>query len=265
MYHRVAESPADPLELCVTPSRFAEHLELLQSAGEIVPLRELLSARRGSGPRFALTFDDGYADNALEAAPLLAKHDAHATVFVVAGAVGSGRAFWWDRLASLLYRDGDSSAYWSAWERLRRLTVPEVEEELASLEREHGPAAPTDGARPVSEAELATLASGPVEIGGHTITHPSLPVLGLDEQEREIADGRVRLEELLGRPLETFSYPYGDHDEGTVRLVEQTGFRLACSVEEGFVSPHSSPFLLPRCAVRDWPVEELERRLSTWR
>jgi len=263
MYHRVAESSADPLELCVAPSRFAEQLALLQSVGEIVPLRELLSERRRSGLSFALTFDDGYADNALEAAPLLAQHDAHATVFVVAGAVGSDRAFWWDRLAGLLFRDGDSSAYWSAWERLRRLPVPEVEEELASLERERGPGA-TDGARPVSEAELASLASGPVEIGGHTITHPSLPVLELDEQQREIADGRSRLEELVGRPLETFSYPYGDYDDATVRLVEQTGFCFACSVKEGSVSRDFSPFLLPRYAVRDWPAEELERRLATW-
>ena len=151
-----------------------------------------------------------------------------------------------------------------SWERLRRLPVPEVEEELASLEREHGPGAPTDGARPVSEAELASLASGPVEIGGHTITHPSLPVLRLDEQEREIADGRARLEELLGRPPETFSYPYGDYDDATVRLVEQAGFRLACSVVEGSVSRDSPPFLLPRYAVRDWPAKELERRLATW-
>jgi len=263
MYHRVAESSADPLELCVAPSRFAEHLALLQSIGQIVPLRELLSERRRSGLSFALTFDDGYADNALEAAPLLAQNDAHATIFVVAGAVGSGRAFWWDRLAGLLYRDRESSEYWSAWERLRRLPVPEAEQELASLERERGPGA-TDGARPVSEAELASLASGPIEIGGHTITHPSLPVLGPDEQEREIAGGRARLEELVGRRLETFSYPYGDYDDATMRLVEQTGFRFACSVEEGSVSHDSSPFLLPRHAVRDWPADELERRLATW-
>ena len=263
MYHRVAESSADPLELCVAPSRFAEHLAVLESVGEIVPLRELLSERRGSGLSCALTFDDGYADNALEAAPLLAQHDAHATVFVVSGAVGSSRAFWWDRLAGLLYRDGDSSEYWSAWERLRRLPVPEAEEELASLERQRGLGA-TDGARPVSEAELESLASGSIEIGGHTVTHPSLPVLGLDEQEREIADGRGRLEELVGRPLEAFSYPYGDYDDATVRLVQQTGFRFACSVEEGFVSRDSSPFLLPRYAVRDWPADELERRLATW-
>ena len=48
---------------------------------------------------------------------MLAAEDASATVFVVAGAVGSARPFWWDRLAALIY-DGDGTGYWSAWERL---------------------------------------------------------------------------------------------------------------------------------------------------
>ena len=95
MYHRVASAATDPLELCVAPERFAEHLELLESLGRIVPLRDFARAK-GNGLTVAITFDDGYADNVLAAAPLLEQHDAPATVFVVAGAVGSPRAFWWD-------------------------------------------------------------------------------------------------------------------------------------------------------------------------
>ena len=130
MYHRVATAEADPLELCVAPERFRDQLELLGSLGEIVPLETLVRDQRGHGLKVAVTFDDGYADNALAAAPLLAAEDASATVFVVAGAVGSARAFWWDRLAALIY-DGDGSGYWSAWERLRKLPADRIEQELS--------------------------------------------------------------------------------------------------------------------------------------
>jgi peptidoglycan/xylan/chitin deacetylase (PgdA/CDA1 family) len=271
MYHRVASVASDPLELCVSPEHFGEQLELLGSLGEIVPLEALVRDRpRRGGSTFALTFDDGYADNALAAAPLLAEHDAPATVFVVAGAVGSGRPFWWDRLSALVFGAGDvdderRQAYWKDWERLRGLPAPRIEQELDSREREpEGAGAVHPDARPMSEAELASLADGPVAIGGHTVTHPSLPALPVAGRRDEIAKGRERLEALLNRPVETFAYPYGDHDADTVRLVRRSGFRLACTIHENRVSRFSSPFLLPRYAVRDWPAEELERRLAGW-
>ena len=249
MYHRVATVEHDPLELCVAPERFAEHLELLRSLGEIVPLREITRARPKQ-PAFAITFDDGYSDN-----KVLAEHDAPATVFVVAGAVGSGRAFWWDRLAALVGLDD----YWPLWERLRVLPAGRIEEELEAL----GPAPEVEG-RPLSEEELVALAASPVEIGAHTLTHPSLPALGPEERCREIDGSRRRLEELTGRPLNAFAYPYGDYDSATVRLVKRSGFRSACTIHENRLSRFSSKFLLPRYPVRDWPADELERRLASW-
>jgi peptidoglycan/xylan/chitin deacetylase (PgdA/CDA1 family) len=260
MYHRVANVSSDPLELCVAPERFGEQLRLLQTVGEIVPLARLVAESPRNGPMVAITFDDGYADNALQAAPLLKEHDAHATVFVVAGAVGSRSPFWWDRLAALVSRE----EYWPHWERLRRLPAERIEEEVSALERGRTGAQVDPGARPVSEDELAALDAGPVEIGAHTLTHPSLPSFGERERRREIAGSRDRLAELLGRPPDAFAYPYGDYDRATVRLVEQSGFRLACTIHENRVSRLSSRLQLPRYAVRDWPADELERRLAGW-
>jgi peptidoglycan/xylan/chitin deacetylase (PgdA/CDA1 family) len=254
MYHRVASPDVDPLELCVAPERFAEQLELLQSLGRILPLDEIAGVKK-NGPAFALTFDDGYADNALVADPLLRAHDAPATAFVVAGAVGSGRAFWWDRLAAVV----GLPEYWREWERLRVLPAERIEEELEALDAPDG----ADG-RPLGEDELRTLASGPVEIGAHTLTHPSLPALGSEDRRREIAGSRTRLEELVGRKLDAFAYPYGDYDPATVRLVKRSGFRTACTIHENRLSRLSSSFLLPRFAVRDWHADELERRLASW-
>jgi peptidoglycan/xylan/chitin deacetylase (PgdA/CDA1 family) len=288
MYHRVAPASedCDPLELCVDPARFREQVELIRSVGEVVPLEALPEEARAKGHRFAITFDDGYADNALAAAPVLESFDAPATVFVVAGAVGSGRAFWWDRLAGLIFRDdapprveltadgrtmvadirspaGRRRAYWAAWSRLRVLPSAQIEEALERLTATVG--RPSSGAaRPLSEDELRALAESTVEIGGHTLTHPSLSAMPEDEQRREILGGRTRLEDLLGRQVTTFAYPYGDYDDTALRVVRHGGFRAAVSVNEGRVSLFSSRWRLPRYAVRDWAADELERRLRGW-
>jgi peptidoglycan/xylan/chitin deacetylase (PgdA/CDA1 family) len=47
----------------------------------------------------AVTFDDGYADNLTAAGPRLEAAGVPATIFVVAGALGRAREFWWDEIA----------------------------------------------------------------------------------------------------------------------------------------------------------------------
>jgi peptidoglycan/xylan/chitin deacetylase (PgdA/CDA1 family) len=61
----------------------------------------------GRKPKVALTFDDGYSDNLLNALPLLSHHGIPATVFVISSAVGRQEEFWWDQLESILLTPGE--------------------------------------------------------------------------------------------------------------------------------------------------------------
>ena len=109
LYHRVAELPSDPFGLCVRPSFFAEHMEVLRRAARPLELRELATAvARGRVPRRAVvvTFDDGYADNLHEARPLFERHEVPVTIFVASGYIGGEREFWWDELERLLLQPG---------------------------------------------------------------------------------------------------------------------------------------------------------------
>ena len=90
LYHRVAELRPDPQLLCVTPAHFAEHLEHLQQHYRPISMRELRQAIvDGEVPNKAVvvTLDDGYADNLLNAKPLLEHYHIPATVFVTTGFV----------------------------------------------------------------------------------------------------------------------------------------------------------------------------------
>jgi peptidoglycan/xylan/chitin deacetylase (PgdA/CDA1 family) len=105
MYHRVAAPRHDPWALCVTPDRFARQLEALKASRTLLPLDELvelLEASRAPPRATAITFDDGYADNALVAKPLLEQAGVPATIFLTSGFVGADGPFWWDELAGLV-------------------------------------------------------------------------------------------------------------------------------------------------------------------
>ncbi|MDI1296698.1 MAG: polysaccharide deacetylase family protein [bacterium] len=105
MYHRIAEERFDPWDLCVTPAHFDEHMALLAAYRAQTDLVSLNNPQGlcDNGSRVAVTFDDGYVDNITHALPVLEKYDIPATIFVVAGAIGRKREFWWDALARAIF------------------------------------------------------------------------------------------------------------------------------------------------------------------
>ncbi|GAA0697801.1 polysaccharide deacetylase family protein [Kitasatospora atroaurantiaca] len=97
MYHSVADEEEDPYQLTVSPERFAAQMHWLHRTGRRgVSIRELLRAEAaGTADRLVgLTFDDGYADFAGHAVPVLHEHGFTATAYVVPDLLGTENG--WD-------------------------------------------------------------------------------------------------------------------------------------------------------------------------
>jgi peptidoglycan/xylan/chitin deacetylase (PgdA/CDA1 family) len=105
------------------------------------------------------------------------------------------------------------------------------------------------------------------EIGSHSVTHTNLSSLSLTAQREEILRSKSELEVLLKRPITHFAYPYGGKDtysDDTVRLVQESGYRSACTTSEGVVYQDSDLFHLPRMMVLDWDRKTFARQLARW-
>ena len=117
----------------------------------------------------------------------------------------------------------------------------------------------------VSTAEeiVALAEGGLVEIGAHTATHPRLPGLEREAQLEEIRSSKQRLEQLLERSIESFSYPHGEYDRTTVDCVREAGFARACASGERAVTSRARVFEIPRIQAPDVSGEELARILES--
>jgi peptidoglycan/xylan/chitin deacetylase (PgdA/CDA1 family) len=119
MYHRVAhEGQPSSARYRVSPREFDKQLSYLRDAGYYsVRLRDWRAAREEHAPlpgrAVLLTFDDGYADFAEYAWPLLKRYGFSALVFVVAGLVGGTNE--WDSA----YGETVPLLGWSELRRLR--------------------------------------------------------------------------------------------------------------------------------------------------
>lgn len=255
-YHRVLPKErcgeyAEPL--AIPADVFERQAEWLRDHGTVVTVSEALSRCRDGRlererPLICVTFDDGYADNAEIAAPILERNGLVGTFFVVTGFVGDGTVLWYDR-ASAHWRHTGSRACLGAlgaagsstpcgserdWlEALKGLSHDQRECVLRSLDLGDTAATGSDLYRPMRPDDVRRLRGAGHEIGAHTATHPLLTRLDDAGLERELSEPRRRLAEWLGEAPPGLCYPNGDYDGRVSAAAERAGYRYACTTREG--------------------------------
>ncbi|MGD2175810.1 MAG: polysaccharide deacetylase family protein, partial [Candidatus Brocadiaceae bacterium] len=204
-----------------------------------------------------ITFDDGYRDNRTVALPLLREAGVTADFFVCPGNVEQRRPFWWDRLAFCVRTSPRSSAALDyprrmeldlgsaeAKEQSRRRLLRVVKrtpgldvEKLLELLQEATGVAP-DEAEAAEELvmswdDVRALREAGMGIGSHTWTHPVLTMVDGEEATDQLTRSRAALEERLGEPVRTLSYPVGSFSEQTRERALAAGYELAYSYGGG--------------------------------
>ncbi|MBI2424912.1 MAG: polysaccharide deacetylase family protein [Candidatus Hydrogenedentes bacterium] len=137
-YHSVG---ARGHEMNVRPEDFAAQMEWLAAHAEVIPLRDAVFGR----PGVALSFDDGFADNLLHAAPILVKHAFPATVFMIAGSAGAcfpagsgneaDRILDWPQLRELAAMGIEIGAHTLTHPRLSQCSVAQQREEIGGSKK----------------------------------------------------------------------------------------------------------------------------------
>lgn len=96
---------------------------------------------------------------------------------------------------------------------------------------------------------LGRLAEDGIEIGCHSRTHRDLAGASADELAAEVSGAKRELEEAIGRPVQTFCYPYGHFDDASRAAVVAAGFDAAVSVWGVPGAVRRDRFALPRVEI----------------
>jgi peptidoglycan/xylan/chitin deacetylase (PgdA/CDA1 family) len=103
---------------------------------------------------------------------------------------------------------------------------------------------------PNSPEELRVMAEAGVELGAHTRTHADLGAID-DEAVLydEIVGSKRDLEEITGKPVKYFAFPYGlnaNLSEAAFRIAFAAGYWGVCSAYGGYNVPGDDPFHIHR-------------------
>ena len=271
IYHRVLPEPDPVIPGEVDAEKFRWHLQLVKRLFNPLPLAEavqgLRSGRLPARP-LCVTFDDGYADNATVALPLLKEAGIPATFFVATDYLDGGMMFN-DRIIESVRRLPDGlqdlddlslgryelsgpesrvSAY-GAIIRLAKYLPQDAREALSQrLAERAGTPLPTD--LMMRHEQVRTLRQAGMEIGGHTASHPILTRVEDEQAMADIQRGRRVLEDLLDEPITLFAYPNGrpgqDYEARHAAMAREAGFAAAVSTAWGVSTTATDPYQLPR-------------------
>ncbi len=213
-YHSFTPWPDDPLG--VAPEEFKRQIRWLADRGwSCLSLDAWVEhLERGTRPTrssVVLTFDDGYADNLHEAAPILERMGWTATTFVVPDALDDGRAF--DHDLERLEAD-------ARLPRRRSLTWDEAEDWL------HRGFA----------------------VGSHTMTHAKLTTVEFPTACDELSRSRERIRWRLNCRDPLFAYPHGDVNHAVIGAVRDAGYRAGVITPPTGGIPET-PWTLPRVGI----------------
>jgi peptidoglycan/xylan/chitin deacetylase (PgdA/CDA1 family) len=108
-----------------------------------------------------------------------------------------------------------------------------------------------DSSQMIRREQLVQLARQPetVELGAHTVNHPPLDELGIEEIKREVSDSKQALEQTIGRGVDTFAYPFGAYDVRVRQAVIDAGFSSAAAVKNALSHTDDDPWAIARFTV----------------
>jgi len=114
--------------------------------------------------------------------------------------------------------------------------------------------------------QVKEMAAAGWEVGSHTLSHPiNFSTLEPAALRSEVVDSRKKLAALLGLPILTFAYPFGDAPNDAVDYVHFAGY-IAAMGATGFTSDQGpgNLFVLQRCEIAGWEDAKTITRFLPW-
>jgi len=259
-YHRITD-PGEPgfdtfkPNVSATPEGFAAQIDWLQRHYHILSLGELEAWLHGGAelPRHAalITFDDGYRDNYEHAFPVLKAHGLPAVIFLATDYIANRQPFFWDLAAYCFTHTARSSAelphlghvLWAnsgerdevlaRWlEVLKRLPDAEKWDAVHALPEllEVEVSEDTFVGLMLSWDQVREMLVDGVAMGAHTMSHPILTRVPLEQARAELAGSKHHIEKETGVSVTALAYPNGgpqDYSPEIMQVAAESGLRTA--------------------------------------
>jgi peptidoglycan/xylan/chitin deacetylase (PgdA/CDA1 family) len=292
LYHRVNDDN-DAFFPGVPNHVFKDQMEYLAANFHVCSLEHALERMINKDVpdnTIVVTFDDGYRDNYLNAFPILNELSIPATIFLTTDAIDSQRVIWHDRVFSA-FRETDVKTLEGFGYHSRKYSLLTLEEKLVAqrdflefirtldnhgrllwieflLEKLEVVDHKELPELMLSWEEVKIMFDSGISFGSHTVSHPILSKISVDDLREEIQESKTIIEQRLGVPITNFAYPNGmerDFNEYTKRVLKESGYACALTTKFGTNDSNQDLFELRRATPWDQDIHAFALRLNYYK
>ncbi len=285
---RERKTTLSPPGMVMSEQTFASMVRYLAAEHRVFPLdAPQKSVRTEQRIAIALTFDDGWVDNASYAQRILVRHAMPATIFLCPEKMGESLPFWPERLlaffraATRLRREREFLDVIRECAHLPEIKVTAEPDELVEVVKQFlvrqrnllferleqldftknlDNSAALDST--MSWEDARRLSESGFLLGSHTLHHEILTRIPLAETSEEIIESRRRLNLETGGRCFAFAYPNGDWSPEIRELTASAGYAMAFANKPGIWTAQTDPFTVPRIGLWEGAITNLRGHFS---
>lgn len=203
--------------LFIKPFQFKLQMFIIKILGyKTISLNEFLNFLKGekisAKKPIMITFDDGYENNYTTAYPILKKMKLTATICICTGFIGKKGAIF------------------------------EKEKKIKGI-------MPEDY---LNEEEIIEMSQNGISFCSHGVNHFCMDELEGMSLENEITESKEKLEKILDKEINFFSYPYGRYNKNTIEALKSAGYLGAFTTKRGKVNQKDNPYELKRSVIKEY-------------
>jgi peptidoglycan/xylan/chitin deacetylase (PgdA/CDA1 family) len=274
MFHGTPNPLCPSTWMPLRPQITTEHVDwclgIIRNYYNFISLDEAVGILKGEKPPvengIAITLDDGYRNNIVDALPVFKKYGAPITIFLTVSSIDNRKPLWFDRLDYALqftdvenhkfkigrkhfkFSSGGRERLASSYSRFRKLIKNQytdevefymkLEEVISRFEQAGGKR--LDGifeddpwSALLSWDEIAKIQGDGVSFGSHTMDHFRVSHLGENLLRYQFSNSKSKIEKVVGNACRHIAYPDGNYSETAVKIAKECGFESGVTTIEG--------------------------------
>jgi peptidoglycan/xylan/chitin deacetylase (PgdA/CDA1 family) len=222
------------------PEIFEKHIEYLSKYYNFISLNQLVQAVQNKDwskvpqKSIIITFDDGYKGN-YKLLNIFKKYNIKPTIYLCSHMVNTN---------PYLHEENEYNKISLKNNRKIKKINVSVETKCIDEKEIHSQN------HSLNKSELIKMLPY-IEIGSHTKYHSNLTRCENEKCKDEIINSKKFLELLLKRPIEHFSYPFGQYTGREIKYLKRYGYKSARTIDCGWNSSNTNLFRIKVTGIQD--------------
>lgn len=115
----------------------------------------------------------------------------------------------------------------------------------------------------LTSKQIKEMSAYGIDFGAHSVNHNYLTSIPLKQAKNEIRTSKVFLENLIGKPIISFCYPYGDYSDRIIEIIRKNNYECSFTVKPGKNRYSTNNFELRRTELNgNDTISDFKKKLS---